>query len=49
MMRKVMPLLAGGVLLQTGGCNSNELLAGWLNAIVGAWVQSLVFGSFNLV
>ena len=48
-MRKAVPLLAAGVLLQAGGCNTNEVLVQWLNAVVASWVQSLVFGSFNLI
>ena len=49
MKKKAMPLLAAGMLLQTGGCDTNELMLGWFNSILGAWVQSLVLGSFNLV
>ena len=48
-MRKSMPLLAAGVLLQVGGCNSNEVLSGLLTSIVGSILQSLIYGSFNLV
>ena len=49
MMRKAMPFFAAGVLLQTGGCDTNELLAGWLNSVLTTMIQHLVFGSFNLV
>ena len=48
-MRKAMPLLGAGVLLQAGGCNSNEVLSGLLTSIVGSILQNLVYGSFNLV
>ena len=44
-----MPLLGAGVLLQAGGCNSNEVLSGLLTSIVGSILQNLVYGSFNLV
>ena len=49
MMRKAMPFFAAGVLLQTGGCDTNELLAGWLNSVLTTMIQNLVFGSFNLI
>ncbi|MCH8146715.1 MAG: hypothetical protein IH987_01800 [Planctomycetes bacterium] len=40
---------SAGVLLQAGGCVSDETISGLLLSVLGSFVQSLVFGGFNLV
>ena len=49
--RKVVPLLAGGMLLQAGGCglDANTLTAGWLTTVVSDILTGFVFRNFNLI
>ena len=49
--RKVVPLLAGGMLLQAGGCglDTNTLVSGWLTTIATDIISGFVFRNFNLM
>jgi hypothetical protein len=51
LLRKAAPLLAGGMLLQAGGCTLDPatLAAGVLTSITNNWIGGYVFGAFNLV
>lgn len=48
--RKSYPLLAAGILLQTGGCtvDLNTLVSGLATSIVNTFVADLIFGIFNV-
>jgi hypothetical protein len=49
--KKAAPLLAGGMLLQAGGCtiDTTTLLTGWLTAIANDIITGFVFRNFNLI
>lgn len=47
--RKLAPILAAGILLQTGGCTTNNLLVNVFSAVTGSVIQEFVFGAFNLI
>lgn len=47
--RMTATLATTGVLLQTGGCMTDETISGLLVSVLGSLVQSLVLGGFNLV
>ena len=48
-MRMTAALASAGVLLQAGGCVSDDAISGLLLSVLGSLVQSLVFGGFNLI
>jgi len=51
LLRRALPLLSGGVLLQTGGCGVDlgAFAVQVTQSILGQLVGGLVFGAFNLV
>ena len=49
LVRRSLPLLAAGVLLQTGGCDPGALVAQTGQAIISQLIGGVVFGAFNLV
>jgi len=46
--RKLYPLLAAGVLLQTTGCDTSVLSSQLSTLVVQNLIASYVFGAFNL-
>ena len=48
--RKFMPVLAAGVLLQTGGCAFDfpTLVSGLATSVANSFITSLVYGLFNV-
>ncbi|MBI3835113.1 MAG: hypothetical protein HY287_12355 [Planctomycetes bacterium] len=46
--RKLYPLLAAGVLLQTTGCDTGVLTSQLATLVVQNLIASYVYGSFNL-
>ncbi len=46
--RRAVPLLSTGMLLQAGGCDLNSLAAGVAGSVLNSLISSLVFGAFNL-
>lgn len=51
LVRRAAPLLAGGMLLQTGACSLdvNTLTAGWLTAVANDLISGFVFRNFGLM
>lgn len=51
LVKKAAPLLAGGMLLQAGGCSldASTLTAGWLTTIANDIISGFVFRNFNLM
>ncbi len=49
--RRSLPLLGAGMLLQAGSCavDTNALAAGLATSVVNSLISSFVFGAFNLV
>ncbi len=47
--RMTATLATTGVLLQTGGCMTDDAISGLLVSVLGSLVNSLVLGGFNLV
>ena len=49
MARKLYPLLAAGVLLQTTGCDTTGLTGTLATLVIQNLISSYVFGAFNLI
>lgn len=49
--KKAVPLLAGGMLLQAGGCGLDPatVVTEWLTAIASDAIGGVVFRNFNLI
>jgi len=50
-LQKASLIVTAGILFQSGGCSfdTNSLIAGLTNQVVGSFVSDFVFGAFNLV
>ncbi|GEM_PF-1559748 len=48
--RRVLPVLAAGVLLQTGGCafDLSTLVSGLTTSVANSFITNLVYGLFNV-
>jgi len=49
LVRRSLPLLSAGILLQASGCDPGNLAAQTAQAILTQFVGGIVFGAFNLV
>lgn len=49
LVRRSLPLLSAGILLQAGGCDPGALVAQTAQAILTQLIGGIVFGAFNLV
>ena len=49
LMRRVMPFLAAGILLQTSGCDVGGLVGSLASTLAGAVLSDLISGSFGLL
>ncbi len=49
LMRRAMPFLAAGILLQTGGCDVGGIVGGLASTLAGAVLSDLIYGSFGLL